>query len=123
MSSKTIFWQRFEGLMIFLASIYFYAKIDYSWWWFALFLLSFDLSMIGYLKDDRLGALIYNLGHSYVLPVILLIWAFQADSSLALASSTIWFAHIGMDRAAGYGLKTEEGFSHTHLGLIFALKR
>jgi hypothetical protein len=30
----------------------------------------------------------------------------------------IWFAHIGMDRLLGYGLKEDTGFRHTHLGLI-----
>jgi hypothetical protein len=34
--------------------------------------------------------------------------------SLAL----IWAAHIGVDRALGYGLKHRTGFSDTHLGRI-----
>lgn len=32
----------------------------------------------------------------------------------------IWFAHIGMDRALGYGLKYPSGFRETHLGRIGA---
>ena len=31
---------------------------------------------------------------------------------------SIWLAHIGMDRALGYGLKLEDAFTHTHLGWI-----
>ena len=27
-------------------------------------------------------------------------------------------AHIGIDRALGYGLKLPSGFKHTHLGVI-----
>lgn len=30
----------------------------------------------------------------------------------------IWCAHIGFDRALGYGLKYPEGFGFTHLGRI-----
>ncbi|MGQ7476239.1 DUF4260 family protein [Streptococcus suis] len=33
-----------------------------------------------------------------------------------MASGLIWLAHIGWDRAFGYGLKYESGFKHTHLG-------
>lgn len=30
----------------------------------------------------------------------------------------IWFAHIGFDRALGYGLKYPLGFRVTHLGVL-----
>jgi hypothetical protein len=30
----------------------------------------------------------------------------------------IWLAHIGFDRALGYGLKYVAGFASTHLGRI-----
>ncbi len=30
----------------------------------------------------------------------------------------IWMAHIGIDRALGYGLKYSLGFGFTHLGRI-----
>ena len=35
---------------------------------------------------------------------------------LTLALVLLWFAHIGMDRLARYGLKYDAGFQHTHLG-------
>jgi hypothetical protein len=38
------------------------------------------------------------------------------------AFALVWFAHIGMDRALGYGLKYEDAFQHTHLGIIGASK-
>jgi hypothetical protein len=37
---------------------------------------------------------------------------------LAFSIAVIWFAHIGMDRLVGYGLKYSGDFKHTHLGLI-----
>jgi hypothetical protein len=41
-----------------------------------------------------------------------------ADSTVGQGVALIWFAHIGMDRALGYGLKYETGFNDTHLGRI-----
>ena len=40
----------------------------------------------------------------------------SATSTLSIA--LIWMAHIGMDRALGYGLKYQKGFGFTHLGRI-----
>ena len=34
------------------------------------------------------------------------------------ALGLVWFAHMGMDRAPGYGLKYDGAFTHTHLGII-----
>ena len=39
-------------------------------------------------------------------------------SAAWLAAGLIWCAHIGFDRALGYGLKYSQGFGCTHLGLI-----
>jgi Domain of unknown function (DUF4260)/Transposase domain (DUF772) len=37
---------------------------------------------------------------------------------LLSCAGVIWCAHIGFDRALGYGLKYSAGFGFTHLGLI-----
>jgi hypothetical protein len=37
---------------------------------------------------------------------------------LVLSLAMIWLAHIGIDRALGYGLKYATGFGFTHLGRI-----
>jgi Domain of unknown function (DUF4260) len=34
---------------------------------------------------------------------------------VAMAVALIWFAHIGMDRTVGYGLKYPTSFKDTHL--------
>ena len=39
-------------------------------------------------------------------------------SPLVLSLAMIWLAHIGIDRALGYGLKYQTGFAFTHLGRI-----
>jgi hypothetical protein len=74
--------------------------------------------MVGYLKDARVGAALYNLGHWLLWPALLLAFGIPSGGSAFIGAGSIWLAHIGMDRALGYGLKLEEGFTHTHLGLI-----
>ena len=38
-----------------------------------------------------------------------------AGGDLAVQVALIWVAHIGVDRALGYGLKYPTGFADTHL--------
>jgi hypothetical protein len=51
-------------------------------------------------------------------PVSLMTSSFALASPLWLSIAMIWMAHIGIDRALGYGLKYSEGFGFTHLGRI-----
>ena len=43
---------------------------------------------------------------------------FRWGRPLWIAWSCVWFAHIGMDRMASFGLKHSDGFKHTHLGTL-----
>ncbi|MFF2793662.1 DUF4260 domain-containing protein [Lysinibacillus xylanilyticus] len=108
----------FEYLIAFLVSIFFYWHFDFSLLYFVLFLLLPDISMLGYIVNTKVGALFYNIGHSLVMPAILLILGFVTVSTLLLMVSIIWLAHIFLDRALGYGLKYEEAFKKTHLQQI-----
>jgi len=56
--------------------------------------------------------------HSYMTPMILMVAGFAMASPLVLSIAMIWLAHIGIDRALGYGLKYSAGFGFTHLGRI-----
>ena len=51
-------------------------------------------------------------------PVSLMVAGFALSSPLVLSIAMIWMAHIGIDRALGYGLKYTSGFGFTHLGRI-----
>jgi hypothetical protein len=37
---------------------------------------------------------------------------------LLVVLGALWLAHSGFDRMLGYGLKSPDGFSFTHLGRI-----
>ena len=109
---------RLEGAVLLGLTVLLYAKLDRSWWLFVVLLLAPDVGLVGYARGSRVGAFAYNVFHTYLLPAVLAAIGVLAGNHLLIALSLIWFAHIGLDRALGYGLKFPEGFEHTHLGRI-----
>jgi hypothetical protein len=109
---------RTEGGVLLATAAFLYARLGLSWIAFVVLLLAPDVAMLGYLRDTRLGAVTYNLAHTYALPVLLLLVATVSGSRVEYAAALIWLAHIGMDRLLGYGLKYPTSFHHTHLGTI-----
>lgn len=109
---------RLEGFLVLVAAAISYAGLDASWWSFAILFLAPDLSMLGYLAGPKVGATIYNTAHFYGLPLALITCGVFMSVPTALAIGLIWAAHIGFDRALGYGLKYAEGFGASHLGRI-----
>src|SRR2546423_7895838 len=77
-----------------------------------------DVSFAGYLVNTRIGAIAYNTMHVTLGPLILGPLGFLLPSFDLIAVALIWAAHIGVDRALGYGLKYGAGFGLTHLGRI-----
>ncbi|GAA5107010.1 DUF4260 domain-containing protein [Orbus sasakiae] len=108
---------RLENLVFFVASIFAYHFYGYSWSLFAIFFLVPDMTLIGYLINAKVGAILYNLMHSYIGAVIFAVFAFFIASTL-MPFVFIWLAHISFDRALGFGLKYRDSFKHTHLGFI-----
>lgn len=109
---------RAEGAILFLVIITLYWKVDGSWLVFALAFFLPDLAMIGYLRDNRVGAALYNAVHSSVVPGSLAVIGILTNSAPLTAIALIWLAHIGFDHAIGYGLKYAEGFKETHLARV-----
>ncbi|MFN8188628.1 MAG: DUF4260 family protein [Gaiellales bacterium] len=71
--------------------------------------------MLGFLGGQRLGATLYDAAHTYVLSVALAAAGVLAGWDTAVQVGLIWLAHIGIDRALGYGLRYRSGFERTHL--------
>ncbi len=111
-------WLRAEGLAVLIASMALYRLDGGGWAWFALFLLLPDLSMLGYLAGPGVGARAYNAVHSYAGPLLLALIGAGLGSRGIVSLALIWTAHIGLDRALGYGLKYPTAFGDTHLGLV-----
>jgi hypothetical protein len=109
---------RLEGLAAFLVALALYWQTGYGWGVFALSYLAPDLAFLGYLAGSRVGAIAYNCTHSYLGAVAALLASVYFASPELFAAGLIWCAHIGADRALGYGLKYSSGFAYTHLGRI-----
>jgi hypothetical protein len=109
---------KFEGLALFLIAVCLYARGGYSWQEFALLFLAPYLSLAFYLAGRRAGALFYNVAHSTILPIAIAGISTVVGRPEGLRIALIWLAHIGLDRALGYGLKRTSGFGDTHLGKI-----
>lgn len=116
---------RVENILIAAAACFMYFRLselfylDLSRWYLILLVwLSFDLSIIGYLINNQIGALIYNLVHNYILAFLLLIVGFGWYIPDLISVSLILTIHVGIDRAVGFGLKYKTNFKDTHIQKI-----
>ena len=109
---------RLEGVALLALALLAYHRLGTGWLLFAALLLIPDVGMVGYVRSPRVGAIAYDLLHTLAGPVVLGSYAVLSKAADVLALTLIWVAHIGMDRALGYGLKYPSGFRDTHLGRI-----
>lgn len=107
-----------EGAILFAASVLLYSKLDGNWLFFALLFFVPDVSIIAYRFGSSVGAIIYNLIHAYLLPAILSAYGLLSANASALSLALIWFAHLGLDRTVGLGLKYPTQFKDTHLNRV-----
>ena len=117
---QTILWQRAEGAIIFVAAIlvFIHGNTELPWWIAVLIFSAPDLSFAGYLLGPKVGAFGYNTVHVYAFGIAFLAAGVALSQPILTALGALWLAHAGFDRTLGYGLKTPEGFSFTHLGRI-----
>jgi hypothetical protein len=106
---------RLEGAVVLAAAAFAYAWVGGGWAMFAVLFLVPDVFMLGYLRNPRIGAAVYNAGHTYFAPTILAAYGLFQAQPLALEIALIWIAHIGFDRMLGFGLKYQTAFGHSHL--------
>jgi hypothetical protein len=109
---------RSEALAVLVAGVILWLANDGSPLWLVPALLLPDVSMIGYAVSPRVGALTYNAVHNWALGLGVLGIGWWLLSVPALLAGSILLAHVGMDRALGYGLKLPTSFQDTHLGRI-----
>ena len=109
---------RLEGAVILSLAVFLYVRADGGWLLFLLLLLVPDVGILGYGAGPRVGAMTYNVLHTTVGPAAVAVIGILAESPVTVSVALVWFAHIGMDRMLGYGLKRTTGFQDTHLGRI-----
>ena len=108
---------RFEGIALFGVATAAYVALGAPVWVFVVLALAPDISMLGYLAGPRVGSRLYNGFYTYLVPIALGATGFWMGIAPITWVALVWIAHIGMDRAVGYGLKCPTGFKHTHLSL------
>jgi hypothetical protein len=111
-------WLRAEGVATFGAGLAGFLYLGLPWWAFLLLLIAPDVSMVGYVRGPRVGAVVYNLAHDLAAGIAVAGVGLAIGSVPVAAAGAILVAHSGMDRMAGYGLKLPSSFKDTHLGRI-----
>ena len=106
---------RAEAIAILAAGIAAYGALGGAWLAFVPLLIAPDISMIGYVRDTRLGALTYDLGHNLATAGAALGLGLGLGAAWLAIAGAVLVAHVGMDRAMGYGLKYPTTFKDTHL--------
>ena len=109
---------KLEELAMFLLGIFAFSFLNFHLSTFLLLLFLPDLSMLGYLGGNKMGAFFYNLFHHKGLAVLVYILGVYLDIHSIQLTGIILFSHSAFDRFLGYGLKYESGFKFTHLGEI-----
>jgi Domain of unknown function (DUF4260) len=109
---------RLEGAVMLSLAVFLYVRGDGGWLLFALLILAPDVGLAGYAAGPRVGAIAYNAVHTTLGPAAVAVIGILGESAGAVSVALVWFAHIGMDRMLGYGLKHTSGFRDTHLGRI-----
>jgi len=109
-----------EAIVPFIISVLLINKlpVHFAWWiWIPIFLAP-DLSMLGYLINNRVGAFTYNLFHHQLVAIAIAVAGILLQSPYVELAGLVLLGHSSLDRVMGYGLKLSTGFKFTHLGAM-----
>ena len=109
---------RAEGAAALGAAVLLWGAADGKWLFFPFLLFAPDVSVIGFLRGPRVGAVAYNVVHNFVAPLLLLLAGCGYQVPGLLLAGSLLLAHVGLDRLLGYGLKYPTSFADTHLGHV-----
>lgn len=107
-----------EQLGLFALSLFLFIEGDFKLWIYLLLLLTPDLSMLGYLFGNKVGAITYNIVHHQAIAILVFILGYSFKLEFIAIYGLIMLGHSSLDRVLGFGLKTYKGFKETHLGRI-----
>jgi len=104
--------------MLLVLAVYLNNLLPYAWWVYWAWFLAPDLSMIGYTINPRVGAVLYNLAHHKGVAILICLAGLQFEIFSLMFAGLVMLGHSAFDRILGYGLKYNDSFNHTHLGMI-----
>jgi len=109
-----------EAIVPFLISITLInlLPISFTWWVWILLFLAPDISMLGYILNNKVGAITYNIFHHQLISVVVAGIGFLTQQPFLELAGLILLGHSSLDRVMGYGLKLNQGFKYTHLGAV-----
>jgi hypothetical protein len=105
-----------EGAALLAVALFAYSRLGGDWGRFALLFLAPDIAIIFYFAGPRIGAIVYNCAHVTFVPLALATFGLLSGKPIVAQLALIHLAHIGLDRALGFGLKYPTAFGDTHLG-------
>lgn len=109
---------KLEELVMLALSIFALNYLQVSWWYYLILFVGPDISMLGYVFGNKIGAACYNIFHHKGIALIVLLLGIIYTDLFLQVTGIILFGHSSMDRMFGYGLKYSKGFTFTHLGAI-----
>lgn len=92
--------------------------MHFDWWiWIPIFLAP-DLSMLGYLINNKIDAFTYNLFHHQLVAIVIAATGMLLQLPYIVLAGLVLLGHSSLDRVMGYGLKYTTSFKFTHLGTM-----
>lgn len=109
---------KLEQLGLFLLSVFLYSEYKFNGWLYLLLFFTPDLSMLGYLLGNKVGAITYNIIHHQAFAAAIFILGQILDIKVLALYGLVMLGHSALDRVLGFGLKNYSGFKSTHLGQL-----
>lgn len=109
---------KIEELIMLFFSVYLFSNLTFNWWWYLILFLLPDISFLGYVVNNKIGAFLYNVFHHKGLAISIYMLGIYLSNEYLQLAGIILFGHSSFDRILGYGLKYTNSFNNTHLGKI-----
>src|SRR5262245_7607689 len=89
---------KLEEAAMFVLSLYALSLFHVSWWVYLLIFIAPDISCIGYLAGNQVGAVCYNLFHHKGVAIAVFLTGFILKDQWFQVIGIILFGHSSMDR-------------------------
>lgn len=106
---------KLEELAIYIITTAFALHVNNNLIIYFLCILIPDISMVGYLINNKVGAYVYNFVHHKAFGITILGIGFLTENEILKYAGLILLAHSSIDRVLGFGLKYSDNFKHTYI--------